>query len=200
MNARRDGDSNVAGSIIGILLAAGSATRFGGDKLLAPLDDGTPLGVRSLRNLACCVDSVIAVVRPEDEILAARLADDGAAVTVCPYAANGMGQSLAWAIRATPLAKAWVIALGDMPWIQRATTQRIVDALDAGAAVVAATHREERGHPVGFSRRFFTDLAALSGDEGAKTVLRAHAAELQLIAIEDAGIARDVDTREDLAG
>ncbi len=185
--------------IVGILLAAGSATRFGGGKLLAPLDDGTPLGVRALRNLAPCVASVIAVVRPEDEALGRRLADDGAAVTVCPYAENGMGQSLAWAIRAAPLAKAWVVALGDMPWIQRATIQRIVDALDAGVALVAATHRGERGHPVGFGRRFFADLAALSGDEGAKTLLRTHAGALQLIATEDAGVGRDVDTPADLA-
>ncbi|MDQ6916266.1 MAG: nucleotidyltransferase family protein [Pseudomonadota bacterium] len=184
--------------IVGILLAAGSATRFGGGKLLAPLDDGTPLGVRALRNLAPCVDSVIAVVRPGDEILARQLADDGATVIVCPYAENGMGQSLAWAARAAPLARAWVVALGDMPWIQHSTTQRIVAALDGGAALVAATHRGARGHPVGFSRRFFADLAALSGDEGARTLLHAHAGELELIATDDEGVGRDVDTRPDL--
>src|ERR1022692_5251932 len=52
--------------LVGILLAAGSASRFGGGKLLAPLEDGTPLGVRALINLAPCVDSVVVVVRPDD--------------------------------------------------------------------------------------------------------------------------------------
>jgi molybdenum cofactor cytidylyltransferase len=185
--------------IVGILLAAGSASRFGGDKLLAPLKDGTPLGVRAFCNLDACVDSVVAVVRPGDQGVARALSDHGAEITVCPHAANGMGQSLAWAIRATPLAKAWVIALADMPWIQSATIRRISDALESGAALVAASHRGARGHPVGFSRRYYGELVALSGDEGAKTILRAHAAELQLIETDDAGVSRDVDTPADLA-
>jgi molybdenum cofactor cytidylyltransferase len=185
--------------IVGIMLAAGSASRFGGDKLLAPLQDGTPLGVRAWSNLVAGVDSVLAVVRPGDQTLARALSDHGAELTVCPYAANGMGQSLAWAIRATPLAKAWVIALADMPWIQVATIQRIADALERGAELVAASHQGVRGHPVGFSRRYFGELAALSGDEGAKSLLRSHERELELIETDDAGISRDVDTPADLA-
>jgi molybdenum cofactor cytidylyltransferase len=194
------GESDAKGPFVGVLLAAGSATRFGGGKLLAPLDDGTPVGVRALRSLLPCVDTVIAVVRPGDEALARQLADNGATVTVCPSAAEGMGQSLAWAIRATPLARAWVVALGDMPWIQPATTRRVVDALAGGSALAAAMHRGERGHPVGFSKVFFAELAALSGDEGAKIMLRAHASKLRLIETEDAGVLRDVDTPGDLSG
>lgn len=193
MTARLTGDP-----IVGILLAAGSASRFGGGKLLAPLEDGTPLGMRALINLAACVESVVAVVRPGDPALARALADHGARVTVCPYAANGMGQSLAWGIRATPLAKAWVIALADMPWIQVATTRRIVGALECDAALVAASHQGVRGHPVGFSRRYFGELAALTGDDGAKEVMRRYAHELQLIETDDPGVSRDVDTPADL--
>lgn len=185
--------------LVGILLAAGSASRFGGGKLLAPLEDGTPLGVRALINLAACVDSVVVVVRPDDAPLARLLADHGAIVSVCPYSSNGMGQSLAWAIRATPLAKAWVVALADMPWVGHTTMRRVVDALERDAALVAPTHQGVRGHPVGFSRRFYAELATLSGDDGAKTILRAHATELQIIETDDAGISRDVDTPGDLA-
>lgn len=185
--------------LVGILLAAGSASRFGGGKLLAPLEDGTPLGVRALINLAACVDSVVVVVRPDDAPLARLLADHGAIVSVCPYSSNGMGQSLAWAIRATPLAKAWVVALADMPWVGHTTMRLVVDALERDAALVAPTHQGVRGHPVGFSRRFYAELATLSGDDGAKTILRAHATELQIIETDDAGISRDVDTPGDLA-
>jgi molybdenum cofactor cytidylyltransferase len=190
--------SAAGGPIVGILLAAGSASRFGGGKLLAPLEDGTPLGVRALHTLLACVDSVVAVVRPNDDALARVLAENGAKVTECPYAADGMGRSLAWAIRATPLARAWVVALADMPWIRTTTAQRIADALGNGAALVAAAHLGQRGHPVGFSRPFFAELAALSGDDGAKTILRTHAAELQLIETDDGGVSRDVDTPADL--
>ena len=185
--------------IVGILLAAGSASRFGGDKLLAPLEGGTPLGVRALINLSACVDRVVAVVRPGDKALARALSGHGAEVTFCTYAAVGMGQSLAWAIRATPLAKGWVVALADMPWIQVATMRRIVVALESGSALVAASHQGVRGHPVGFSRRYYGELAALSGDEGAKAIVRAHQRELRLIETEDAGVSRDIDTPKDLA-
>ena len=185
--------------IVGIFLAAGSASRFGGDKLLAPLKDGTPLGVRAFCNLVASVDSVVAVVRPDDQGLACALSDHGAELTVCPHAANGMGQSLAWAIRATPLAKAWVIALADMPWIEIATIRRIADALKGGAELVAASHQGVRGHPVGFSRRYYGELAALTGDEGAKSLVRRHERELHLIETDDTGISCDVDIPADLS-
>ena len=194
MTARPAGDP-----IVGILLAAGSASRFGGDKLLAPLKDGTPLGVRAWSNLVAGVDSVVAVVRPGDQTLARALSDQDAELTVCPYAANGMGQSLAWAIRATPLAKGWVIALADMPWIEVATIQRVADTLEGGAELVAASYQGVRGHPVGFSRRYYGELVALTGDEGAKSLVRRHERELELIETDDAGISRDVDTPADLA-
>jgi molybdenum cofactor cytidylyltransferase len=185
--------------IVGVLLAAGSASRFGGGKLLAPLDDGTPLGVRALRNLSACVDFVIAVVRPGDEMLACVLEDAGASVSVCPYAAAGMGQSLAWAVRATPVARGWVVALGDMPWVATATTRLVAEALRQGDDLVAPLHRGVRGHPVGFSRRFYAELAGLSGDEGAREILRAHAADLRVIETDDEGVSRDVDTPADLS-
>ena len=187
------------GPIVGVLLAAGSASRFGGGKLLAPLEDGMPLGLRALVNLVPGVDRAIVVVRFGDEALARALSNRGADVTICPYAANGMGQSLAWAIRATPLAKAWVVALADMPWIETATIRRVAEAVERGADLVAASHRGARGHPVGFSRRYYAELAALSGDEGARAIVRAHEHDIELVETEDAGISRDVDTPADLA-
>ncbi len=186
------------GPIVGVLLAAGSATRFAGDKLLAPLADGTPVGVAALRNLTPAVDLVLAVVRPGDDALAAALEAGGARVTVCPQAAEGMGASLAWGVRAAPLAAGWLIALADMPWIQTVTIARIVDALRAGSPIAAPSWRDSRGHPVGIASRFFGELSALSGDEGAKAILRRHNATL--VATEDAGGLRDIDTPHDLEG
>src|SRR5258706_15796476 len=100
---------------VGILLAAGSATRFGGDKLLATLPDGTPIAVAALNHLGATVDADVAVVRPRDAALAAALATAGARVTACPCAAAGLGASLAWGVRAAPLAAGALIAPPDMP-------------------------------------------------------------------------------------
>jgi molybdenum cofactor cytidylyltransferase len=67
----------VAAPLVGILLAGGSGTRFrasgGGDKLLHPLPDGTPIAVAALRQLVAAVPRVVAVVRPGADSLAAAL-------------------------------------------------------------------------------------------------------------------------------
>jgi len=184
------------GAIVGILLAAGSATRFGGDKLLARLADGTPIGVAALRNLAAGVDAVVAVVRPSDDKLAAALAPCGARVTACPRASEGMGTSLAWGVRAAPAASSWVVTLADMPWIRPASVASVAEALRDGAAIAAPSWRGSRGHPVGFASSFYPELAALSGDEGAKAILARH--PITLIETDDDGVVRDVDTPKDL--
>jgi molybdenum cofactor cytidylyltransferase len=184
------------GPIVGVLLAAGSASRFGGGKLLAGLPDGTPVGMAALERLAAAVDAVVAVVRPHDDALAAAFAARGARVTECPHAAEGIGVSLAWGIRAAPLAAGWLIALADMPWVQPAPLGRVVDALRRGATAAAPSRQGRRGHPVGFAADLYSELITLSGDEGARPVLARHCVEL--INTEDAGAVRDVDTRQDL--
>jgi molybdenum cofactor cytidylyltransferase len=191
--------------IVGILLAAGSSARFGGDKLLEPLpqatDDcepGTPMGVAACRHLCAAVSATLAVVRPSDTVLATMLRDVGARVVECARAEEGMGASLACGVQATPDADAWLIALADMPWILPSTIHLLASALAAGADIVAPFYNRERGHPVGFARRHYAALAALTGDEGARAVLRANQPTLRLVATDDAGVVRDVDTRGDL--
>ena len=189
---------NRRGPVVGLLLAAGSATRYGGAKLLAPLPDGTPIGVAALKNLAGAVDAVVAVVRPGDVALTNVFAAHGARVTACPRAAEGMGASLAWGIRAAPVAAGWVIALADMPWIDLGTIGRIAGALKHGSGLVAPEYLGTRGHPVGMASRFYGELAALSGDDGAKRVLAAQASDLEFIVVNDPAVLRDIDTPDDL--
>ncbi|MEP6997237.1 MAG: nucleotidyltransferase family protein [Betaproteobacteria bacterium] len=188
--------------VVGVLLAAGSGTRFGGDKLLVKLADGTPLAAAAFAALAAGVDGVVAIVRPGDAALNALLGKCGASVAVCVSAADGIGASLACAMREVqhrfPQAHGAIIALADMPWVSASTVQQVAAALRRGAVLVAPTHRGTRGHPVAIGARFFAELATLSGDEGAKQLLAAHRAELELIAVDDPGVLRDVDTPADL--
>ncbi|MEN6586371.1 MAG: nucleotidyltransferase family protein [Sulfuricella sp.] len=184
--------------ITGILLAAGAGSRFGGDKLLFPLDDGTPLGVKSGRNLLCGVDRAIAVVRPADQVLARLYEEAGLRVTYCPGAAVGMGGSLACGVRAAPDADGWLIALADMPFIRADTIHAVTGLLRAGAALAAPSYYGRRGHPVGFAQAFFNELTSLGGDRGASSLLAAHASSLQYLDCDDPGILIDIDNRSDL--
>ncbi len=120
------------------------------------------------RNLLAALPRVVAVVRPDDAALAAALGAAGARIVRCASADDGMGASLACGVLATRDAAGWVVALGDMPWIETSTIARVAAAIADGAAVAAPFHRGQRGHPVGFGAACFAALAALTGDEGAK--------------------------------
>jgi molybdenum cofactor cytidylyltransferase len=183
----------------GILLAAGAARRFGGDKLLTPLADGTPIGVAALRALHAALPAVIAVVRPHDDALAALFSRHGVRVVRCERADEGMGASLACGVAASADANGWVVALADMPWIAVATIRAIAEAIAAGASLAAPVHRGERGHPVGFAASHYAALMALGGDEGARVMLAHAGAALVRIDVDDAGVLRDVDAPGDLA-
>lgn len=184
--------------IVGILLAAGSGSRFGGAKLLAPLADGTPVGVRSARVLAGAVDRALAVVRPEDTVLARLLAEEGLEVKAFPGAAEGMGASLAFGVAAAPGADGWLVALADMPWVRIETARAVAELLRGGALVAAPSRAGRRGHPVGFGIRLISELLGLRGDRGAREILSRHAGRLTLLEVADDGIFMDVDELQDL--
>ena len=184
-------------NIVGILLAAGSGSRFGGGKMLHRLQDGTPIGVASLRNLRKALPDVIAVVRAGDAELSKLLGSEGIEVTFCEDAHLGMAHSLACAIRASMSARAWVIALGDMPFVAPATTIEVARQVAHSGRIVVPAYRGERGHPVGFGSRYRAGLLGLEGDEGARSMLKLHARDVEIIDCEDPGILRDIDTPDD---
>jgi molybdenum cofactor cytidylyltransferase len=192
-----------APGIVGILLAAGRGTRFGGDKLLARLGSaadvaGECVGATACRHLLAVLPRVIAVVRPDAAALAAALGAAGAQIVRCADADDGMGASLACGVRATKDAPGWVVALADMPWIEPSTIARVAAAVAEGAVVAAPFHRGARGHPVGFSAACYAALAALTGDAGAKSVVAADCDSLARIDVDDAGTLRDIDTPADM--
>ena len=184
----------------GILLAAGASKRFNGNKLLHPLD-GTPIALRSARALITALPGATAVTRPGSP-LKALLENEGFNVVECERADEGMGASLAAGVAASIVTTrdvaGWVVALADMPFIRPTTHTRIAVALATGAELVAAGYRGERGHPVGIGARFLDQLLALQGDAGARNIVRANSELLQVIECDDAGVLRDIDTRDDL--
>ena len=186
-------------NIVGLLLAAGSATRFGSDKLQHALPHGVSIAVQSARQLKSELERVVAVVRPDSDQLISNLKAERCEVVVCENAAEGMGASLACAARAAGEADGYLIALADMPFLRRTTIAAVRDALAGGAPLVSPYFRARRGHPVGLSHEFFHELVALRGDEGAKRLLAAHEKQMVKIPVGDPGALRDIDRPEDLA-
>ncbi len=183
---------------VGLLLAAGSASRFGSDKLQHPLPHGVPIAVQAARHLLSQLPRVVAVVRPGADDTARVLAAEGCQVVVCPNAEEGMGASLACAARAAGEARGYVVALADMPFVRPSSIAAVRESLEAGAVLAAPYYRRRRGHPVGISGRFRAELAALSGDEGARGILARHERLLVKIPCGDPGVIRDIDAPGDL--
>lgn len=185
--------------IVGLLLAAGCARRFGSDKLLHLLPHGVPIAVQAARHLGKEIEPVIAVVSARSSELAALLQAEGCQVSECPNAEEGMGASLACAVRAAGAADGYVVALADMPFVRPSSIAAVRDALAAGAALAAPYFHARRGHPVGLSARFRAELETLGGDEGARKILAAHEGDLVKVPVGDPGVIRDIDRPADLA-
>lgn len=182
----------------GILLAAGFSRRFGANKLLQRLPDGSSIAAQAARHLVTALPDSIAVVRPGVLELEAVLKNAGLRITVCERAEEGMGVSLAHAVEAGGEASGFVIALADMPFITPATIAAVAAHLEAGASIVAPSYAGQRGHPVGIAARFRADLEALSGDAGAKALIGREG--ISFFEVDDAGVLRDIDTPDDLHG
>lgn len=191
-------------TIRGILLAAGSSSRFGANKLLHPLpgpeNAGTPMAVASARNLAAALPNPIAVVRPGVPALEEALRGAGCEVVVCPDADEGMGRSLAYAVAAAKDAYGWVVALADMPYLKRDTIASVARWISDGAAIAAPEYQGRRGHPVGMTEWVREELLALRGDEGARKILQRHSGSIHLVQVDDPGVLKDIDTVNDLQG
>lgn len=184
--------------IVGLLLAAGSASRFGSDKLRHELPHGVSLAVQAARHLKAALPRIVAVVRPGADATAQALAAEGCEIVVCERAAEGMGASLACAARAAGEAGGYLVALADMPFVRPSSIAAVRDALAAGALIAAPYFRARRGHPVGIAGSLRAELERLAGDEGARRILASREGELVKVPVGDPGVVRDIDRPEDL--
>ncbi|MGL6090267.1 nucleotidyltransferase family protein [Pseudomonas fluorescens] len=186
-------------TVTAIVLAAGQGSRFRAeagadqDKLLAACVglDGVsrPVIEQVLRNLPERVVTRWLVTSPErGEVI--RLAEAyGCQVVLLD--SSGMGDSIAAAVKASGAADGWLVVLGDMPFIQSSSIERVIDALEEGAISVPV-QAGEYGHPVAFDRAFGPGLLALVGDRGARSLFAD--AALREVPVLDPGVLWDVDT------
>ena len=181
--------------ITGVLLAAGFSTRFGDNKPLHEID-GRPLIAHSVAALQPC-DRIIAVVR-KDEKLQSVLDTLDIECVLNPLAERGMGSSIACAVKASLHSSGWCLLPADMPCIDPATTQQLVDALRDGAALAAPSFQGQRGHPVAIGKRFAEALSALDGDTGARAIVERNIERMTLIAVDDDAVLTDIDTPADI--
>ena len=111
--------------------------------------------------------------------------------------ASGMAASLKTGVIAAATAKAVLVCLGDMPFARPETIDRLAAAYDEQAAIVP-TYQNQRGNPVLLGASLFSQILTLTGDEGARALLKSIPDQVTELAVDDPGILRDIDRPEAL--
>jgi molybdenum cofactor cytidylyltransferase len=96
--------------------------------------------------------------------------------------------------------EAYLVALGDQPFIQPETIRRVLEAFRTSALPICLpTYNGERGHPVVFAHLLVSEVMGLSADVGLRGMIYADPERVLEVAVEDSGIRRDLDTPADYA-
>lgn len=181
-----------------VLLAAGRSERFGGNKLLACYQ-GRPMICSALEAVRALPAEKICVVTGNDQI--AALGDTYGCCIVWNDAPHfGQAHSICLGVSALREMDAVLLMAGDQPRLTAESLIRLLEAFIASPKGIACLCDEtHRGNPAVFSKAYFSELLALSGDRGAKGILRAHEDDLIVIPCAFGNELADADTPQALA-
>jgi len=186
-------------SIYAIVLAAGSATRFGSSKQLAEWN-GEMLVRRTTAVAAksCGTRTVLVTGHNWNAVYSACKPFSGCFVINEKHTA-GIGTSLALAVRSIRhVASAVIVLLADQPKVSAEHVATLIEQWSGDEReIVASAYANTSGVPALFASASFEKLAALTGDQGARHLLDDPEFKVRHVDFEDA--ATDIDTVADLA-
>ncbi|MDA7947942.1 MAG: nucleotidyltransferase family protein [Hyphomicrobiaceae bacterium] len=191
-------------AVWGVLLAAGTSSRFGDENKLLVEIDGVPLVRRvAERVVASSLAATVVVTGFESERVEDALSDMKLEFARNPDFRSGMAASLACGVAVVDGdASGAMIVLGDMPGVTTGLVDRLVGAFeneDCHKITYPAGTDGRQGNPVIWPRRFFPDLLSLTGDRGAKALIAANPDDTLAVSVDDGVAFEDIDTRSDLS-
>jgi molybdenum cofactor cytidylyltransferase len=192
----------MTGSVAAIVLAAGSSRRMGPANKLLTHWRGRSL-VRHVARTAVnslAVETIV-VTGHESEVVAREL--DGLKIRIVdnPHFADGLSSSLATGINALAEAQAGaVILLADMPMLHIDTLNKLIEAFEEtkGMSICVPVCGGRRGNPVVWPSQFFPEILQLSGDRGARDLLKTHKDRVREVNFIDSGVLIDIDSPDDM--
>jgi len=184
--------------IAAMILAAGTSSRYGENKLLLPFGETSVLRTTVTHILAAGPDETIVVTGHEAERIEAEVRDLPVRIVHNPdFREADMISSIQAGLRALEPtnAAAALIALGDMPMLpsEIAATLMRMHRLGCGD-IVAPRFGEQRGHPVLIARRFWAEALAIPPRTPLRVLLAAHPESVALLQVNTDRVLRDVDT------
>lgn len=180
--------------IAAVFLASGRGKRFGGDKLLWPVE-GVPMAERVFRTLPADISGVVVAGSSDVAVLAHKYPH----LTVVKNHAgrDDVAQTIRMGVQALPEeTEGALFFVCDQPWLKRSSVLHLVEAFqkDPGKIYVLS-HGDRMGNPCLFPREFFPELMSLSPDTGGKAVIARHPERVCLVPAAEAKELADVDYR-----
>jgi molybdenum cofactor cytidylyltransferase len=192
------------GPVAGILLAAGTSSRMGSNKLLFELDGESVLRRAARRALAGGLAPLLVVLGHQEDKARRELAGLECRMVVNPDYETGMGSSLKAGIAAVPPdAQAALVLLADMPFVTpemiaalvaryRASRAPLVISLYGGKAEGAVAP------PMLYDRALFAEILAMPGGRCGKQVVKRHRHESEILDWPASALS-DIDVPDDYA-
>jgi molybdenum cofactor cytidylyltransferase len=184
-----------------LILAAGQSSRMGENKLLIDFD-GIPLLSRVVNAaLESRVDPVVVVTGNDSDRIERLLSGRKVLFVHNSNYEQGLSSSLQKGLEALPEdIDGAMILLGDMPLISTKHIDAIIGQFDRMFPRILVPEWEGRcGNPVVWPRRFFPEMRKLTGDQGARNLLREFSSCVEKIRFDDEAVLVDVDTPDDLS-
>ena len=187
-----------SGAVAGVVLAAGSSTRMGRNKLFFELDGETLLRRVVRRAIDAGLDPVLVVVGHEAARARAELADLACTPVDNPDHALGVNRSLRTGISRVPeRARAAVVMLADMPFVTSPMVAGIVARYrESTAPLVISAYGDVNAPPMLYDRALFSELRQMSGEGCGRQVVRRHRREAVAVSWPPAAL-QDIDVPED---
>ena len=184
--------------VAAIVLAAGSSTRMGRNKLLLEME-GETLVRRALRATSGAgVERVVVVLGHDEARVRAELEGVPCETVVNPDHARGAGTSLHTGVRHVAAdARAVVIVLADMPFVTAAMIAALVERHRVTRApVVFSRYGDIQAPPTLYDRSLFAELLAIDDDRGGKQVVLRHQRDAEAVDWPESAL-HDIDSPAD---
>jgi len=183
-----------------VILAAGNSSRLGRPKQLLPYQGKTLLTHVVTEALAAALSPVVVLTGAYREEIQDSLQGQRVALVYNPEWETGMASGivagLGKALSIEPYLQSVIVAVCDQPYISAELFRAlIVKYAASGKGLVACSYSEIVGTPVLFDVRYFKELSVLSGDAGAKQLLRKYPDDVATVPFPGGSI--DIDTTED---
>jgi molybdenum cofactor cytidylyltransferase len=188
------------GPVAGILLAAGTSSRMGSNKLLFDLNGESVLRSAARRALAGGVSPLVVVLGHQAERTVRELDGLPCQAVVNEEYDTGITSSIQTGIRELPRdVEAAVILLSDMPFVVPEMIQALIGRYrETTAPLVISDYEGVNAPPMLYDRSLFAEILAMTGGACGKQVIKRHRGEAEVLSWPVAALA-DLDVPEDYA-